>query len=347
MSYKQILDILQNNCTETVDDSLQKVIKPVNEQIIGGEYSPLLLPNLQGYQTPSPLNDDLVKLRAGNKEVQSKDLTTTQVTTIERKIEYWNRIVSMEQYVPEEAHPTKALIYFHGGSFYGGQIKDVSNMLKFIAEKGHVQVFNVDYTLAPEGPFPEGILDGVAVSLYCKQCLGLTDVILAGDSAGGNICLGVDNLLKKLGYGSSAARILLYPVVTLADDSNNALWDLSEFPIDDSQKNIRNNYHDLFHSLNTIMRKYYLKHDEDPAMDMISPLHDQSGVEQAPTLLMVGEYDFFRLQDQAYAKKLINNDSKVKFIQYNGMAHAFAPMVGVLPQADDTCLEAAKFINRL
>lgn len=95
------------------------------------------------------------------------------------------------------------------------------------------------------------------------------------------------------------------------------------------------------------MRKYYLKHDEDPAMDMISPLHDQSGVEQAPTLLMVGEYDFFRLQDQAYAKKLINNDSKVKFIQYNGMAHAFAPMVGVLPQADDTCLEAAKFINRL
>lgn len=346
MAYKQTLEVLKNNCIETLNDPLDKIVKPVDDTINGGEYSPLLLPSLEKFKTVSALDDDLVQLRAGG-AVNSEDLTTTNIETVERNIEYWHRDVHMEQYIPENASAKKAFIYFHGGSFYGGQIEDVRNMLKYIAEQSSTTVFNIDYKLAPENPFPEGILDGVAVSLYVQQCLGFENIILGGDSAGGNVSIAVDNLLNRLGYQSSAANILLYPVVTLADDHNEELWDLSSYPIDQAQIAIRNNYRKLFHSLNAIMRKYYLTHDENPNLDLISPLHGRDNLQKANTLLIVGEYDFFRLQDEAYAKLLNENETDVKFLQYNGMAHAFAPMIGVLPQADDACLEMAQFISEV
>lgn len=331
---------------EHMKNKLKKTIKPINEDTFGGEYSRDLLPNLQKFATAKQLDDDLVQLRSGNKVVNSKDLTTTDILVAEKTIEYWGRTVSLEQFIPKNADPEKVLIYFHGGSFYGGQIQDVHNMLKLIAEKSQVQVVNVDYHLAPESPYPNAIFDGVAVSLYFQKQLGLKKIILSGDSAGGNIGLAVNKLLGKLGYKTSIANVLLYPVVTLSDDETKALWDYDEFPIKKEQILIRNNYGKPFHQLNAVMRKYYLQNDEDPSHSLISPLHDD--VKNDPnTLLIVGEFDFLRLQDEQYALGLQAHQTQVNFIQYNGMAHAFAPMVGVLPQADDAANEIAKFVKNI
>lgn len=65
MAYKQTLEVLKNNCIETLNDPLDKIVKPVDDTINGGEYSPLLLPSLEKFKTVSALDDDLVQLRAG------------------------------------------------------------------------------------------------------------------------------------------------------------------------------------------------------------------------------------------------------------------------------------------
>lgn len=337
------------NVTEILNEisngALHKIIKPTSDEIKSGEYSPLLLSSLESYKHEKNLIDDLVALRDDNKTAVAKNLKIDNVIEGSRRIEFWGRDVSMEEFTPENADPNKTFIYFHGGSFYGGNLDDVHNMLKLIAQKSQAKVFSVDYGLAPENPFPEGILDGVAVSIYCHEQLGIKNIVLGGDSAGGNISLAVDAMLDHLGYQTSDANILLYPVVSLADDDTKAMWDLTDYPIKADQIPIRNNYRNLFRQLNKIMKKYYLKHDEDPKLGAISPLYSE--MKRPKTLIMVGEYDFFRLQNEVYAQLLNDQGTNVKFIQYNGMAHAFAPKVGILPQADDAAEEMASFIHGL
>lgn len=91
------------------------------------------------------------------------------------------------------------------------------------------------------------------------------------------------------------------------------------------------------------MRNYYLKNDENPKSSLISPLY--GGHKLPDTLLIVGEYDFFRLQDEAFSEKIQGLGTNVNFIQYNGMAHAFAHLTGVYDQAADAVMEIADFIE--
>lgn len=52
-----------------------------------------------------------------------------------------------------------AFIFIHGSIFYGGDLKVVENPCKAVAETANVIVILVDYTLAPEGPYPQGLND--------------------------------------------------------------------------------------------------------------------------------------------------------------------------------------------
>jgi len=80
------------------------------------------MPSLEKYQNEIELNDDLVQLRSGYSFVESKDLTIESVLVAERKIEFWGRNVGTEEFIPKNEDPNKAFIYFHGGSFYGGEL---------------------------------------------------------------------------------------------------------------------------------------------------------------------------------------------------------------------------------
>lgn len=337
-----------SNYSETlVNDKLRKLVKPISDTVSGGEYSEQLLPYIESFRTKSELYDNLEELRAGNKVPDSKDLTTTNIEIKDETINSFDREVHIQTITPENASLKRVLIYFHGGSFYGGHIQDAQNLLKLVAEKSNLTIINVDYGLAPESPFPSAILDGVAVSIYAKKVLNFEELILGGDSAGGNISLGVNEMLHQFGYKLTIGSIVLYPVVTLADDDNLKYWDLKKYPIRDDQRKIRDNYLAVFQQLNGIMREYYLRNDENSIHGLVSPLYSDSTFKKPTTLVVSGEFDFFRLQDEAFAEMLARNGSDVTYIQYNGMAHAYAPMVGILPQADDTAVEMANFIGKL
>ena len=74
-------------------------------------------------------------------------------------------------------------------SYYGGTPEDVLLALKFVAEQANCVVYNVDYALAPEQPYPAGILDGLAVVV--AMTAEYAHISLGGDSAGASIALGV------------------------------------------------------------------------------------------------------------------------------------------------------------
>lgn len=342
-NYQTVLTALAEKSIIQHADSLTKVIKPIDSGIFSGEYSPLILPSLAKYQYPRALDKNLEKLRAGNDVSGTIDFAGDQVAEKKTTITYLDRTVPVEMLVPNTLQTEEVLLYFHGGSFYGGKPADVHDFLKAVALKSSQQVISVDYSLAPEQPFPAGIWDGAAVALYIQREMK-QKIAIAGDSAGGNIALAVARLCRDLGYHGITAQILLYPVLTF-DLQDETLWDLAAYPIRPEQSVIRDHLFERTMSLAAIMKDYYLRHNEKIDAPLISPLAAKEVYNMPRTLILAGEYDFFRQANEAFARKLTKADISVRFLQYNGMIHAFAPLVGLLPQAEDVVNEISTFLR--
>src|SRR5271156_4305843 len=89
-------------------------------------------------------------------------------------------------------------LYFHGGGFsldgdetHLGFWNIVRNDLE--SSNKSVAFLFVAYTLVPYGTYPVQIREAVEALSYCLNTLGRfsSDILLAGDSAGGNLCLSI------------------------------------------------------------------------------------------------------------------------------------------------------------
>ncbi|KAM7340096.1 hypothetical protein ACRRTK_000711 [Alexandromys fortis] len=122
---------------------------------------------------------------------------------------------------PQQAPRSRALvIHIHGGGFVAQTSKSHEPYLKTWAQELGVPIISIDYSLAPEAPFPRALEE--CFFAYCwavKHCdlLGSTGerICLAGDSAGGNLCITVS--LRAAAYGVRVPDGIMaaYPVTTL------------------------------------------------------------------------------------------------------------------------------------
>jgi epsilon-lactone hydrolase len=91
---------------------------------------------------------------------------------------------------PADWQPDEAIVHLHGGWFNFGSAKAYRHLVGLIAGRAGAKAFIPDYRLAPEYPFPAATDDVLA----CFQGLAERDVqriVLTGDSAGGNLALGL------------------------------------------------------------------------------------------------------------------------------------------------------------
>nr|XP_020726862.1 hormone-sensitive lipase isoform X1 [Odocoileus virginianus texanus] len=106
---------------------------------------------------------------------------------------------------PQQAPRSRALVvHIHGGGFVAQTSKSHEPYLKSWAQELGAPILSIDYSLAPEAPFPRALEE--CFYAYCwavKHCalLGSTGerICLAGDSAGGNLCFTVS--LRAAAYG--------------------------------------------------------------------------------------------------------------------------------------------------
>ncbi|XP_074837127.1 hormone-sensitive lipase isoform X2 [Carettochelys insculpta] len=109
------------------------------------------------------------------------------------------------------------LVHFHGGGFVAQTSKSHEPYLRGWAQELGAPVLSVDYALAPEAPFPRALEE--CFYAYCwalRHChlLGSTAqrVCLAGDSAGGNLCLTVSMRAAAFGVQLPHGIMAAYPV---------------------------------------------------------------------------------------------------------------------------------------
>src|SRR5258708_5929544 len=120
--------------------------------------------------------------------------------------------IPAEKITPAGAAPGKALLYLHGGGHVIGSLKSHRHLVSRLAVAAGITAFHLDYRLAPEHPYPAALED--AVKAY-KQILasGIApgDIVVGGESAGGNLATALLLKARELGLPQPAGLYLLSP----------------------------------------------------------------------------------------------------------------------------------------
>lgn len=223
------------------------------------------------------------------------------------------------------------IVYFHGGGFVLCDLDSHDSCCRRLANGIGALVVSVDYRLAPEHPFPAAVQDAWAAVQWVA---GHADefgadparLVLAGDSAGGNLAAVTAMLARDHGGPAVAFQLLIYPVVdqrrkTSAASPYNASGALTA----DHMR---------------WFTEQYLGPGGDPTDVLASPLlADAAGL--PPAHIVTGECDPLRAEGELYAQRLRDAGVAVTITNYANMFHGFFNLSDHLPEArratDDVC----------
>jgi acetyl esterase/lipase len=127
-----------------------------------------------------------------------------------------------ELIVPKHADRSKALLYHHGGGFTFGSAFSHRHMVARIAEAAGVVAFNMDYRLSPEHAYPAALDDAVENYRHVlAQGFAASRIVVAGESAGGNLTMALLLAVRDKGLDLPAAAYLLSPWLDLAQQGDS------------------------------------------------------------------------------------------------------------------------------
>ena len=107
------------------------------------------------------------------------------------------------------------VIYYHGGGWVVGSLDGWDSSVRALAAASGCDVVSVDYRLAPEHVFPAAADDAYDALVWAASDAGLSagrPVVVAGDSAGGNLAAVSALRARDSGGPSIALQVLVYPV---------------------------------------------------------------------------------------------------------------------------------------
>jgi acetyl esterase/lipase len=114
------------------------------------------------------------------------------------------------------------VLYLHGGSYLFGSPRTHADTIARLALATDRPVFALDYRLAPEHPFPAQLDDALA-ALAALEDMGVprTRIVVAGESAGGNLVLAVGLALRARGAPQPNALVLVSPWLDLTSSADS------------------------------------------------------------------------------------------------------------------------------
>lgn len=110
---------------------------------------------------------------------------------------------------------TRSMLYVHGGAYYFGSVDEHRYQIQRHARKLQARVLAPRYRLAPQFPFPCGLLDCLATYLELLESQPPETIVLSGDSAGAGMVVSMLVILRDQGLPLPAGAVLLSPWVDL------------------------------------------------------------------------------------------------------------------------------------
>jgi acetyl esterase/lipase len=235
-----------------------------------------------------------------------------------------------EWFREQGTHKGPVVLYLHGGGFIFPTAVLQQKYVGHLARAVGGSVLTLDYRLAPEHPYPAALDDTLAAYRWLlAQGIAPKRVIVAGDSAGGNLTLALLQALKQSAEPFPAAVVAISPVTDLEIDHAS----------DEST------YHDeMLHP--RAMRKFKSSYvaGNDPRDPRISPVFgDLVGL--PPTLIFAGDAEVLLHDAVAYAEAAQAAGSPVTLHIETRLWHVWSLYVPELPQAVDALAQTVAFVR--
>ncbi|KAI0274800.1 Alpha/Beta hydrolase protein [Gloeopeniophorella convolvens] len=137
---------------------------------------------------------------------------------------------------PRKHHNERIILYLHGGAYYLFSPATHRAITVPLSKFADARVFAVAYRLAPETRFPGPLHDAVSTYFRLLDDLHIppSNILFAGDSAGGALCLALLMYLRDNNYPLPAGAILMSPWVDLTRScdswDSNAPYDIVPIP---------------------------------------------------------------------------------------------------------------------
>jgi acetyl esterase len=230
------------------------------------------------------------------------------------------------------------VVYYHGGGWVTGSLDEFDTLARLLAKRTGCAVVLVDYRLAPEHPYPAAVQDSWAalqwVAAKAESIAGCAaPLIVAGDSAGGNLAAIVAQRARNAGGPDIALQVLVYPVT-------DCDLDTASYGDPDNQLLLDRDGMAWFWDR-------YLPDRAERRQPDASPLRAQDLAGLPPAAIVTAEHDVLRDEGEAYAERLRDSGVPVEHRCFEQQMHGFFTLVNVLPAAAAGLDFVAAAIERL
>lgn len=118
-------------------------------------------------------------------ELSGRDAPFAEIAIEDRQLDTPAGPVTVRYYEPSSTGPTT--IFVHGGGWVIGSIETHDHIARWLAADTRGRAIQIDYSLAPEHPYPAAMTEVAAVIRATLAEPRRSPIFIAGDSAGANI----------------------------------------------------------------------------------------------------------------------------------------------------------------
>ena len=231
---------------------------------------------------------------------------------------------------PEEKY---VILHLHGGGYVGAFKKNYHRVAGYYSEVSHgMDVYSLDYRVAPEFPFPAAVQDAVDAFHYIlAQGIKADHIFIGGDSAGGGLGLALSMYLRDEKGMIPAGLILMSPWADTSASGPSYTENTEIDPVFGGSRSA------------LIFENPYAM-DADKQNPMLSPAFgDFAGL--PPMLVQTGTDEMLLSDSETVAEKAKNSGVKIRYTKYEGMFHVFQMAGPIMEESSRAWTEVGKFIN--
>jgi acetyl esterase/lipase len=231
---------------------------------------------------------------------------------------------------PREGGASRTLVYLHGGGYVMGSPHTHREAMARLALGVGARVLGVDYRLSPEHRFPAAQDDCLAATRWLLgEGVDPAGLALAGDSAGGGLCLATLTGLRDAGDALPAAAFLISPWT--APLAKGGSMEANE-PYDFGDRDLLVGWA-LDHAPGGAAR--------DPRVSVLDAKLD--GL--PPLLVQVGSAELLLDQDLAFVERARAAGVEVELQVFDDLFHDFQLFASVLPEGAAAMETAARWLR--
>ena len=257
----------------------------------------------------------------------------------ERHIDGPGGEIRLRLYTPEGSGPFPLMMFFHGSGFVLCSLDTHDGMCRNLAAGIGCVVVSVDYRLAPEHKFPKGLDDCLAATRWAADHaaeLGIDPmrIMVAGDSAGGNMAAVIALRLRDEGGPELCGQMLLYPVTDYHTPGTPSYAENADG-------------YGLTRDTMEWFWAHYLNSPAEAENPHASPLRARDVTRLPPAYVSSAEYDPLRDEAERYGMRLREAGVPTVITRFAGMNHGFLFWVGIVGGADAAMAEACAWARQV